>query len=49
MCESAGNLWIKTLDAFEKSGISIVLANPMKARVVTARVMQSRKIEGCGE
>ena len=34
VCESTGNLWIKTYEAFEDRGIPIELANPMKVRAI---------------
>ena len=30
VCESTGNMWLKSFDGFERAGISIVLANPSK-------------------
>jgi transposase len=30
VCESTGNLWLKTYQAFEKHNIDIKLANPLK-------------------
>ena len=34
VCESTGNLWIKTYEAFEDRGIPIELANPMKVGAI---------------
>ena len=34
VCESTGNHWIKTADAFEEAGISLVLANPFKIKAI---------------
>ncbi len=45
VCESTGNLWIKTFDAFEKSGISIVLANPMKVRAIAEASIKTDKVD----
>ena len=33
ICESTGNLWFKTVDEFEKAGIPILLANPLKMKL----------------
>ncbi len=34
VCESTGNHWIKTADAFEQAGIPIDLANPFKIKAI---------------
>lgn len=34
VCESTGNLWLKTYEAFEKNGIAVRLANPLKTRAI---------------
>jgi len=34
VCESTGNLWIKTCQAFERNGIPVQLANPVKTRAI---------------
>ena len=43
VCESTGNLWIKTYEASENRGIPIELANPMKARAVAEGQRQDRQ------
>ena len=34
VCESTGSHWIKTADAFEKAGIPLKLANPLKTKAI---------------
>ena len=34
VCESTGNLWIKTCQSFERNGIPVQLANPVKTRAI---------------
>ena len=34
VCESTGNLWTRTADAFEKAGIPLKLANPLKTKAI---------------
>ena len=36
-CESIGNRWVKTADAFENAGIPLELANPLKTKVLCDR------------
>lgn len=32
VCESTGNMWLKSFEGFERAGIPIVLANPAKLK-----------------
>ena len=34
VCESTANMWLKTYEAFEKFGIDVKLANPMKTKAI---------------
>jgi transposase len=34
VCESTANMWLKTYEAFEKYGIDVKLANPMKTKAI---------------
>ncbi len=34
VCESTGNHWVKTADAFENAGIPLELANPIKTKAI---------------
>ena len=45
VCESTGNLWIKTYEAFEDRGIPIELANPMKARAIAGASVKTDKAD----
>ena len=45
VCESTGNLWIKTYEAFEDCGIPIVLANPMKVRAIAEASVKTDKVD----
>ena len=45
VCESTGNLWVKTYEAFEDRGIPIELANPMKARAITEASVKTDKVD----
>ena len=45
MCESTGNLWIKTYEAFEDRGIPIELANPMKVRAIAEASVKTDKVD----
>ena len=45
VCESTGNLWIKTYEAFEDCGIPIVLANPMKVRAIAEASIKTDKVD----
>ena len=45
MCESTGNLWIKTCEAFEDRGIPIELANPMEVRIIAEASVKTDKVD----
>ena len=45
VCESTGNLWIKTYEAFEDRGIPIELANPMKVRAIAEAGVKTDKVD----
>ncbi len=45
VCESTGNMWIKTYESFEKNGIPIILANPLKTRVIAEARIKTDKID----
>ncbi len=39
VCESTGNHWIKTVDAFESAEIPLMLANPFKIKAIAGASM----------
>ena len=43
VCESTGNMWIKTFESFEKNNIPIKLANPLKTRVIAETSIKTDK------
>ena len=45
MCESTANLWLKAFEAFEDSGMSITLANPMKTRTMAEDSIKTGKVD----
>ena len=45
VCESTGNLWIKTYEAFEDRSIPIELANPMKVRAIAEASVKTDKVD----
>lgn len=45
VCESTGNMWIKTFESFEKNGIPIKLANPLKTRAIAEARVKTDKID----
>ena len=45
VCESTGNLWIKTYEVFEDRGIPIELANPMKVRAIAEAGVKTDKVD----
>lgn len=45
VCESTGNLWIKTYEAFEKQGITVQLANPLKTRAIAEATIKTDKVD----
>ena len=44
-CESTGNHWIKTFDAFEGAGIPIKLANPFKLKVISGADLKTDPVD----
>ena len=45
VCESTGNMWIKTFESFEKQGIPIILANPLKTRAIAEASIKTDKVD----
>ena len=45
VCESTGNMWIKTFESFEKNNIPIKLANPLKTRAIAEASIKTDKID----
>ena len=45
VCESTGDLWIKTYEAFEDRGIPIELANPMRVRAIAEASVKTDKVD----
>ena len=46
VCESTGNLWLKTYQAFEKHNIDVKLANPLKTKAIAeARIIKTDKLD----
>jgi transposase len=45
VCESTGNLWLKTYEAFERNGISVKLANPLKTRLITQAQIKTDSLD----
>ena len=45
VCESTANMWLKTYEAFEKHGIEIKLANPMKTKVIAEARIKTDKLD----
>ncbi len=45
VCESTGNHWIKTIDAFEHVGIPIALANPFKIKAIASASIKNDTID----
>ena len=45
VCESTGNHWIKTVDAFENAGIPIDLANPFKIKAIASASIKNDTID----
>lgn len=44
-CETTGNLWIKTFNAFESAGIPIKLANTYKLKIISEADAKTDKID----
>ncbi|MFQ5782182.1 MAG: IS110 family transposase [Nitrosopumilus sp.] len=45
VCESTGNLWIKIHDTFERYGIAVKLANPLKTRAIAEATVKTDKLD----
>lgn len=45
VCESTGNLWIKTCQAFERNGIPVQLANPVKTRAIAEAKIKTDTVD----
>lgn len=45
VCESTGNMWLKTYNVFEKHGIPIVLANPSKVKAIAFAKVKTDKLD----
>ena len=45
VCESTGNMWLKSFDGFEKADIPIVLANPSKLKPISQASAKTDKID----
>jgi len=45
VCESTGNMWIKTYESFEKNDIPIILANPLKTRAIAEASIKTDKVD----
>jgi len=45
VCESTGNMWLKSFDGFERAGIPIVLANPSKLKPISQASAKTDKID----
>ena len=43
--ESTGNLWVNLYDALEESGISVVLANPLKMKAIASAKIKNDKVD----
>ncbi|MDE0243591.1 MAG: IS110 family transposase [Candidatus Kaiserbacteria bacterium] len=45
VCESTGNMWIKSFEGFEKAGIPITLANTLKLKIISQSGAKTDKID----
>ena len=45
VCESTANMWLKTYEAFEKNGIDVKLANPMKTKAIAQARIKTDKLD----
>ena len=45
VCESTGNLWLKTYQAFEKYNIDVKLANPLKTKAIAEARIKTDKLD----
>ncbi|MCE2498057.1 MAG: transposase [Nitrosopumilaceae archaeon] len=44
-CESTANMWITTVDAFERAGIAIKLANPYEMALISKTGKKTGKVD----
>ena len=45
VCESTGNLWVGTANAFEKAGIPIQLSNPFRTGLIAKASVKTDKVD----
>lgn len=45
VCESTGNMWIKTFEGFEKAGIPITLANTLKLKIISQAGTKTDRVD----
>jgi transposase len=45
VCESTANMWLKTYEAFDKHGIDVKLANPMKTKAIAEAKIKTDKLD----
>jgi transposase len=45
VCESTGDLWLKTYQAFEKYNIDVKLANPLKTKAIAEARIKTDKLD----
>jgi transposase len=45
VCESTANMWLKTYEAFEKNGIDVKLANPLKTKAIAEAKIKTDKLD----
>ena len=45
VCESTGNMWLKSFEGFERAGIPIVLANPARLKAISQTSAKTDRID----
>ena len=45
VCESTGNMWLKTNQVFQKNEIDVKLANPMKTRAIVEAKIKTESLD----
>ena len=45
VCESAGNMWLRSFEGFERAGIPFVLANPAKLKAISQASTKTGRID----
>ena len=45
VCESTGNMWLKTYETLEKHKIPVTLANPLKTKAIASAMVKTDKID----